>query len=158
MNRHFTHRQERFVEEFLIDGNATQAAKRAGYSQRTARQMGAENLSKPAISKKIEQLIEERSNAQRFDHSEYVQALKEVVWADISDAFGPDGAPLAIEDMPEVFRNFLVVSVKKRETVVNGVVTRRTFSIQFVDRLPYLKALGEQTGAWVTKREARCKP
>lgn len=44
-----TAKQQRFVDEYLIDLNATQAAVRAGYSPDTARQMGAENLSKPYI-------------------------------------------------------------------------------------------------------------
>lgn len=46
-------KQERFVAEYLIDLNATQAAIRAGYSKKTARQTGAENLSKPAIREAI---------------------------------------------------------------------------------------------------------
>lgn len=44
-----TKKQNRFVEEYLIDLNATQAAIRAGYSVNTAQQMGSENLSKPVI-------------------------------------------------------------------------------------------------------------
>ena len=44
---------ERFVAEYLIDLNATQAAIRAGYSVRTARAIGAENLTKPAIADAI---------------------------------------------------------------------------------------------------------
>lgn len=46
-------KQTRFVAEYLIDSNATQAAIRAGYSERTARQMGAENLTKPSIAAAI---------------------------------------------------------------------------------------------------------
>ncbi|MDH1009989.1 terminase small subunit [Pseudomonas nicosulfuronedens] len=45
--------QQRFVEEYLVDLNATQAAIRANYSEKTARQMGAENLSKPVIQAAI---------------------------------------------------------------------------------------------------------
>lgn len=45
-----TEKQQRFVEEYLIDGNATQAAIRAGYSERTAYVIGHENLSKPEIA------------------------------------------------------------------------------------------------------------
>ena len=40
-----TPKQARFVEEYLVDLNATQSAIRAGYSKKTARQTGAENLS-----------------------------------------------------------------------------------------------------------------
>lgn len=48
-----TPKQQRFVEEYQIDFNATQAAIRAGYSKRTAKQIATENLSKPVISKAI---------------------------------------------------------------------------------------------------------
>jgi len=48
-----TDKQERFVSEYLIDLNATQAAIRAGYSKKTAQQQGSENLSKPVISEAI---------------------------------------------------------------------------------------------------------
>ncbi len=48
-----TDKQQRFVEEYLDDLNATQAAVRAGYSEDTARQIGAENLSKPVIADAI---------------------------------------------------------------------------------------------------------
>lgn len=44
-----TPKQAKFVEQYLIDLNATQAAIRAGYSPKTARSVGAENLTKPAI-------------------------------------------------------------------------------------------------------------
>lgn len=54
-------RQERFVQEYLVDLNATQAAIRAGYSEKSARQMGAENLSKPSIQAAIAQAQQERA-------------------------------------------------------------------------------------------------
>ncbi len=48
--RKLTARQERFIDEYLIDLNATQAAIRAGYSRNSALQIGVENLSKPVIA------------------------------------------------------------------------------------------------------------
>lgn len=48
-----TAKQERFVEEYLVDFNATQAAIRAGYSAKTAKSIGQENLTKPVISAAI---------------------------------------------------------------------------------------------------------
>ena len=56
-----TKKQKRFIEEYLIDLNATQAAIRAGYSPDTAQQMGSENLSKPVISAEISKAMAERS-------------------------------------------------------------------------------------------------
>ena len=48
-----TARQAMFVSEFSLDGNATQAAIRAGYSAKTAKAIGTENLAKPAIAAAI---------------------------------------------------------------------------------------------------------
>lgn len=51
-----TLKQRRFIEEYLIDFNATQAAIRAGYSEKTAYSVGHENLSKPEIKSEIDRL------------------------------------------------------------------------------------------------------
>lgn len=56
-----TPKQERFVEEYLIDLNATQAAIRAGYSARTAYSIGEENLRKPEIAAAIDEAKAERA-------------------------------------------------------------------------------------------------
>lgn len=56
-----TPKQERFVEEYLIDLNATQAAIRAGYSSATAYSIGEENLRKPEIASALERAMAERS-------------------------------------------------------------------------------------------------
>ncbi len=56
-----TAKQARFVSEYLIDLNATQAAIRAGYSERTAKQMGTENLAKPVLAAAIQKAIAERA-------------------------------------------------------------------------------------------------
>ncbi len=52
-----TPKQKRFVEEYIRDSNATQAAIRAGYSKKTARQIGDQNLSKLVIADAIENLV-----------------------------------------------------------------------------------------------------
>ncbi len=55
--RNLTAKQRRFVEGYLIDLNATQAAIRAGYSEKTAGQVGFENLKKPQIRAEIVGLL-----------------------------------------------------------------------------------------------------
>jgi phage terminase small subunit len=52
-------KQKRFCEEYLTDFNATQAAKRAGYSQKTAYSIGEENLRKPEIKAFIDERLKE---------------------------------------------------------------------------------------------------
>ena len=63
-----TAKQDRFVAEYLIDLNATQAAIRAGYSEKTAKQMGTENLAKPAIAAAIA-----AGQAERAERTEITQ-------------------------------------------------------------------------------------
>jgi phage terminase small subunit len=60
-------KQKTFCEEYLIDLNATQAAIRAGYSEKTAYSIGHENLSKPEIAKYIAELKEKRSEDAEID-------------------------------------------------------------------------------------------
>lgn len=58
-----TDKQQRFVDEYLIDLNATQAAIRAGYSEKTANEIGAENLAKPSIAKAIAEAQAKREDS-----------------------------------------------------------------------------------------------
>jgi len=56
-----TVKQARFVEEYLIDFNATQAAIRAGYSKKTAQRIGSENLSKPLLADIIDKSLAQKT-------------------------------------------------------------------------------------------------
>ena len=70
-----TPKQQRFVEEYLIDLNATQAAIRAGYSEKTAKEIGSENLTKPNIAKAIQEAQESLSNKTQLTVDMVVQGL-----------------------------------------------------------------------------------
>lgn len=56
-----TAKQEMFCKEYLIDLNATQAAIRAGYSEKTATVTGCENLTKPNVAARVQELMSARS-------------------------------------------------------------------------------------------------
>lgn len=79
--RKLTAKQQRFVEEYLIDLNATQAAIRAGYSKKTARQIGEQNLSKLDIAAAIDSAKQERS-----DRTEITQDMVLRKWWEIANA------------------------------------------------------------------------
>ena len=70
-----TPKQQRFVEEYLIDLNATQAAIRSGYSEKTAQEIGSENLSKPMVAKAIAEAQEKLSNKAQVTVEMVVQGL-----------------------------------------------------------------------------------
>jgi len=56
-----TAKQKLFCKEYLVDLNATQAAIRSGYSEKTACKIGSENLHKPDIAKHIQELFDKRA-------------------------------------------------------------------------------------------------
>jgi phage terminase small subunit len=80
-----TPKQARFVEEFLVDFNATQAAVRAGYSRKTARQVGAENLSKPVISAEIKRRTIETGKRLEATRERVLDELVRLAFSDIKN-------------------------------------------------------------------------
>ena len=70
-----TARQQRFVDEYLLDLNATQAAVRAGYSARTAGAIGYENLTKPQIGSAICEAQAERARRTRVTADDVIREL-----------------------------------------------------------------------------------
>jgi phage terminase small subunit len=90
--RGLTARQRRFVEEYLVDLNATQAAIRAGYSPRTARAIGHENLTKPDIQAAVERAMAERGERVQITARQVLDEVALIAFSDIRDIdFGPDG-------------------------------------------------------------------
>lgn len=74
-----TSRQKRFCDEYIISGNATQAAIKAGYSPKTAKAMGAENLTKPYIFRYINEQLEALHNEKTADAQEVLEYLTSVM-------------------------------------------------------------------------------
>lgn len=72
-------KQKRFCDEYLIDCNATQAAIRAGYSPKTAKQIGQENLTKPDLKKYIDEQLERIHNEKTADAQEVLEYLTAVM-------------------------------------------------------------------------------
>ncbi len=74
-----TAKQQRFCDEYLIDLNATQAAIRSGYSKKTAKQIGQENLTKPDIKEYIEKRMAEKEKELIADQNEVMKYLSSVM-------------------------------------------------------------------------------
>ena len=87
-----TPKQRRFCEEYLKSGNATEAAKKAGYKETSCRVIAAENLSKPAISAYIKRRLDEQEAAQVADSNEILKFYTAVMRGEIKDQFGMDAS------------------------------------------------------------------
>ena len=74
-----TIKQQRFADEYIISGNATDAAIKAGYAKRAAYQQGAENLKKPHIKTYIDERLETINSAKIADQTEVLQYLTSVM-------------------------------------------------------------------------------
>lgn len=79
MEKKMTEKQKRFCDEYLIDLNATQAAIRAGYSKKTARAIGNENLMKPDIRRYIDDRMAEKEKELIADQDEVLRYLTSVL-------------------------------------------------------------------------------
>lgn len=77
-----TEKQKRFCEEYLIDLNATQAAVKAGYSEKTARVVAAQNLSKLNIQVYLQQLMQERSQRTKITADMVLSELAAIAFSD----------------------------------------------------------------------------
>ena len=80
-----TVKQERFVEEYLVDLNATQAAIRAGYSSKTAEQMGYQLLQKTSVQKALQEAIEERSKRTGITQEKVIEEIGKIAFAEAHD-------------------------------------------------------------------------
>lgn len=99
-----TPKQAVFVQEYLTDYNATQAAIRAGYSERSAQEIGSENLSKPLIAKAIEQAQAERAERLGITADRVINELAKLAFSNMEDYIKKDGNGLASIDLSTVDR------------------------------------------------------
>lgn len=74
-----TLKQKRFADEYIISANATAAAIKAGYSKKTARSIGQENLTKPDIKAYIDERLEKLDSEKIADQKEVLQYLSSVM-------------------------------------------------------------------------------
>mgnify|MGYP000855759256 CR=1 FL=1 len=91
MARKLTDKQKKFVEEYLIDLNATQSAIRAGYSPKTANEQGARLLANVSIQEAISKAMAERSRRTGINQDRIVQELARIAFVKITDVVDPDG-------------------------------------------------------------------
>jgi phage terminase small subunit len=150
-----TPKQKRFIDEYLVDLNATQAAIRAGYSKRTACFIGYENLTKPQIKEALGVAQENLSRRTQVTQEQVIAELAAIAFANIGDvmSWGPGGVLMksAEELPPEVLASVADVSNSKGKE--GG-----TIRIKLHDKLKALELLGKHLGLFVEKVEVGLRP
>ena len=141
-----TKKQKRFVEEYLIDLNATQAAIRAGYSPDTAGSIGAENLKKPEIKSRIDKAMAERSKRTGINQDRVLQELARIGFAKITDVVDPDTAKIRPDASDDDLACIQSIKIKPNE-----FGTER--EVKLYDKKSALVDLGKHLGLFKDKLE-----
>ena len=135
-----TGKQRRFVQEYAVSWNGTQAAIRAGYSARNARKLASENLTKPDILRALDRRIKRISDGAEVRAVRILQELARVAFADLRDVveWGPDGVTLRPSDDLTPDQAAAVVEVSQ------GADGHKR--IKAADKLRALELLGKRLG------------
>lgn len=144
-----TPKQQVFVDEYLIDLNATQAAIRAGYSEKTAEQMGYQLLQKTSVQSAIEQAMNERQNRTQINADYVLNRLVQIDQLDIADILDEMGNFKPLSEWSKEWR-LNISSFEIAESPTGGFIKK----IKFPDKVKNLELLGKhiQVGAWVNNQ------
>ena len=118
-----TQKQQRFVDEYIISGNATQSAIKAGYSKRSAYSVGQENLRKPVIKAAIDKRNAEIESEKTADMTEVMEYLTSIMRGEQTE------------------------SVATAKGIYNDV------PVGAKDRIKAAELIGKRHGAWTDKKE-----
>jgi len=140
-----TDKQEMFCREYLIDLNATQAAIRAGYSEKTSNEQGARLLANVSVQNRISELKAERNDRIDIDAGYVLRRLIEIDQMDVLDILKEDGGIKSISEWPKVWRTTLSgfdinTSITNfDETTIENMLKK----IKWPDKVKNLELLGK---------------
>ena len=150
-----TPKQQRFVEEYLIDLNGKQAAIRAGYSAKTAEMQASRLLSYAKVSAAIAEAKTARSQKTQIDAEWLLRRFADDLDADIADLYDENGGLKPVRDWPAPFRKGLIAGIDVEEIWENGAVVGLVRKIKLADRTKVKELIGRHVdvGAFKDKVE-----
>lgn len=135
-----TPKQMRFVDEYMVDFNATQAAIRAGYKAKTAHVIGAENLRKPKIAEEIARRQKDLQKRTEVSQDRVVKELARIAFADASVVCVTD---------------FNKLTDDQRAAIQGVRPTNFGWEIKLCDKIKALELLGRHIGMFTDKLEVK---
>lgn len=147
-----TQKQEIFCQEYIKDFNATRATIEAGYSKKTAKEIGSKNLTKVNIATRLQELMKDRQERTEITQDMVVKELAKIAFFDIGNVF--DGYALKeIDQLPEEVRR-AISSIKVREEKGDaGQSIAEIKEFRANDKLKAIELLGKHLGMFVDKQE-----
>lgn len=146
-----TDKQELFAREYLKDLNATQAAIRAGYSEKTAKEVGYENLTKPHVLELVAELKAQRVEQTGIDAAYVLRRLTEIDQMDVLDILLANGELKPIKDWPKVWRTTLSgMDVVEMASADSAALLKK---IKWPDKVKNLELLGKHVNVQAFKEQ-----
>ncbi len=151
-----TPNQERFVEEYLLDLNATQAAIRAGYSAKTANEQGSRLLANANVRDAIDAAKKARSERTEITADLILKELLMIARVDLAQAYDESGRLKNIHDIPEDVRR-AIAGIEVDELFEGHGEDREkigdTRKVKFWDKPRALELLGKHLKLFTDKLE-----
>jgi phage terminase small subunit len=150
-----TPQQERFCQEYIIDLNATQAAIRAGYSEKTANQQGPRLLVNVGIAARVAELPKTVADKAGITALGVLQEFKRVAMADFRELFDENGQLRPIKDLPDDLAASLASIEVERRVDGHGEEAEvyHVHKVKRWDKLRALESLAKHLGLLVDKTE-----
>ncbi|MBS5511651.1 MAG: terminase small subunit [Clostridium sp.] len=142
-----TEKQQCFVDEYLIDLNATQAAIRAGYSAKTADVQGARLLANAKVQQAISEKMAERSKRTGINQDRVIIELARIAFVKMTDIVDSDGE-IRSDASEDDLACIESVKYKSSESETSSSVERE---VKISPKLKALELLGKHLGMWNDK-------
>lgn len=143
-----TKKQKLFVEEYLIDLNATQAAIRAGYSPQTAYSIGEENLKKPEIKNSIEKALAERSKRTGINADRVLTEIAKIAFMNPADAINFSDGSVKQSASRDDLACIQSVKIKTSYSETGETIEKE---VKMYDKKSALELLGKHLGMFSDK-------
>lgn len=147
--------QQLFVAEYLKDLNATQAAIRAGYSEKTAYSQGQRLLKHVEVAAALTAAQQARSERTKIDADWVLTRLAEEATADLADLYDDDGNLKPVKEWPLIWRQGLVAGIDVEELFEGRGEDRKQTGVvrklRQSDRIKRIELIGKHVGVQAFK-------
>lgn len=152
-DRPLTEKQQRFIEEYLVDLNAKQAAIRAGYSEKGAEVTGSKLLANPKVSAAVSTARDQQSQRTLIEADRVIKELAVTALSDLGEVMDFSGDTLRMRPASQIPENArrAISSIKvKRRIEGEGEDAREVEVIEFrmYDKLSALDKLAKHLGLY----------
>lgn len=152
-----TARQESFCIEYVVDKNGTQAAIRAGYSKKTAASIATENLRKPNIVRRIDELLDEQRKKAELSAEIVVSELRQMGEYNVQDFLDKDNCIVDLTTLPRSHTK-AIAGIKSKVTILPNGSKQVVTELKFVDRRASWVDLGRHVGIFEKDNSQRLPP